>query len=173
MTALARPDLGLYDSWAECIKDFGTELIHGSGVWNITDGVLDPTRESCARLIEVAQQEADLTQPPAEGRVHCEQFWITSQGEVIGFVSFRHSIDTDFLRTEGGHIGYSVRPSQRRLGHASRALGLTLERAREIGLDRVLITCDEDNIGSARTIESQGGVFESVLHGKRRYWIDL
>ncbi|MFI2707699.1 GNAT family N-acetyltransferase, partial [Nocardioides sp. CER28] len=69
--------------------------------------------------------------------------------------------------------GYSIRPSYRRQGHASRALGLALERAREIGLDRVLITCDEDNLGSARTIESQGGVFESMCGIKRRYWISL
>ena len=173
MTALVRPDLDLYDSWAECIQDFGTETIHGSGVWNLTDGVLEPTRESCAFLIDVARREADLGRPPAEDRVHCEQYWVTSGGEVIGFVSFRRSIETEFLRTEGGHIGYSIRPSHRRLGHASRALGLTLDRAREIGLDRVLITCDEDNIGSARTIESQCGVFERVVKDKRRYWIDL
>ncbi|MDH2412598.1 GNAT family N-acetyltransferase [Nocardioides sp. CER19] len=176
MTALSRPSLDLYDPWADCIRDFGEEYIHGSGIWNITDGVLDPTRDACAFLVEKARQEADLSRPPAEGRVHCDQFWITQDDgviEVIGFVSFRHSLDNEFLRTEGGHIGYSIRPSYRRQGHASRALGLALERAREIGLDRVLITCDEDNLGSARTIESQGGVFESMCGIKRRYWISL
>jgi predicted acetyltransferase len=173
MTALVRPTLDLYDSWAECIRDFGTEMIHGSGVWDLTDGVLDPTRENCASLIAIARRLADLTQPPPEGRVHGDQLWITHDDEVIGFVSFRHSLGNEFLRTEGGHIGYSIRPAYRRQGHASRALGLTLERAREIGLDRVLITCEEGNVGSARTIESQGGVFESIFKDKRRYWIDL
>lgn len=173
MTALVLPTLDLYDPWAECIRDFGNEYIHGSGIWNITDGVLDPTREACAFLVERARQEADVSQPRPEGRVHCDQFWVGQDDDLIGFVSFRHSIDNEFLRTEGGHIGYSIRPAYRRQGHASRALGLTLARAREIGLDRVLLTCDEDNLGSARTIESQGGVFESMYGVKRRYWIAL
>jgi predicted acetyltransferase len=170
---LVRPSLDRYHSWAECIREFGDETIHGSGIWNLPDGMRAPTREACAFLIEHARREADLTRPPAEGRVHCDQFWVTEGADVIGFVSFRHDLGNEFLRTEGGHIGYSIRPAFRRRGHASRALGLALERAREIGLDRVLITCEEDNVGSARTIESQGGVFESVFNGKRRYWIDL
>lgn len=173
MTALARPSLDLYDSWAACLRDFGDEFIHGSGVWQLTEGVLDPTRENCAALVETAERQADLTQPPPADRVHADQFWVTSDGAVIGFVSFRHALGNEFLRTEGGHIGYSIRPSYRRQGHAARALALTLDRAREIGLDRVLLTCEEPNVASARTIESQGGVFESVFKDKRRYWIEL
>ncbi|MEO5743135.1 MAG: GNAT family N-acetyltransferase [Terracoccus sp.] len=85
----------------------------------------------------------------------------------------RHSIDTEFLRTPRGRIGCSIRPSRRRRGHAARALGLALVRAREIGLDRVVITCDLDNVGSARVIEGQGGVLDGVPHDNRRYWITL
>lgn len=87
---------------------------------------------------------------------------------MIGFLALRHSIDTEFLRTRGGHIGYSIRPAYRRQGHGSRALALALPRARALGLDKVLLTCDERNVGSARTIESQGGVFQNVIDGKRR-----
>ena len=66
-----------------------------------------------------------------------------------------------------------MRPSRRGEGHATRALALAVRRAREqLGLDRVLVTCDEDNEASRRTIERCGGVFEDSRNGKRRYWID-
>jgi predicted acetyltransferase len=83
----------------------------------------------------------------------------------------RHRL-TPWLLDQGGHIGYSVRPSRRREGHASRALALAVRRAAELGLDRVLVTCDDDNEGSRRTIEAAGGVHEDTRGVKRRYWID-
>ena len=64
-----------------------------------------------------------------------------------------------------------MRPSRRREGHAHRALKLALPEARALGLDRVLLTCDEDNDGSRLTIEGNGGVYEDSRNGKRRYWI--
>ena len=91
--------------------------------------------------------------------------------EVVGFLALRHSLNA-WLLEEGGHIGYSVRPSRRGQGHASRALALAVRRSAELGLDRVLVTCDEDNVASARTIERNGGVYEDTRNGKRRYWID-
>jgi predicted acetyltransferase len=73
-----------------------------------------------------------------------------------------------------------VRASRRRRGYASQALALALDRAREIGLDRVFITCDDDNIASARTIERAGGVLQDVSDQSerghamlRRYWVTL
>jgi len=88
----------------------------------------------------------------------------------------RHTLN-EWLLEIGGHVGYSVRPSQRRRGHASFALAGTLDTARELGLDRVLITCREENVASARTIEHAGGVLEDVrdtdLGRIRRYLIDL
>ena len=89
---------------------------------------------------------------------------------MVGFLALRHAL-TAWLLEEGGHIGYSVRPSRRGQGHATRALGLAVRRSAELGLDRVLLTCDEDNVASARTIERNGGVYEDTRNGKRRYWI--
>jgi RimJ/RimL family protein N-acetyltransferase len=78
---------------------------------------------------------------------------------------------------EPGHIGYSVRPTARGRGLATWALGAVLPRARRLGLGRVLLTCDEHNVASSRTIENNGGVLEDVrdtaLGRKRRYWIEL
>lgn len=91
-------------------------------------------------------------------------------------IQVRHRFN-DYLAEYGGHIGYSVRPDERRKGYAKWMLAHVLPEARKIGLDRVLVTCDDDNEGSSRTIEANGGVFErkTELEGDilRRYWIDL
>ena len=97
---------------------------------------------------------------------------------VIGRVSIRHVLN-DFLSTIGGHIGYGVVPSQRRKGFATAMLGVAFPIAKSIGMDRLLVTCDDDNIASRRVIEKNGGVFEDLFEApemtvpKRRYWIDL
>jgi predicted acetyltransferase len=168
-TFLSIPSEDQYDAWADCVRDFGNARRDGSGDWQVPG--LGPDRASFARLLEVIRLESDPASVLAEGRVHSDYYWITDGVDLVGFLALRHSLATEFLRTQGGHIGYSVRPSRRRRGHASRALGLALGRARELGLERVLVTCDEDNVASARTIESQGGRFEGVHTGKRRYWI--
>ena len=76
-----------------------------------------------------------------------------------------------------GHIGYEIRPSKRRQGYDTKILRLGLEKARELDLHRVLVTCDEDNIGSKKIIEHNGGMFENAIEiegdtvKKLRYWI--
>lgn len=97
---------------------------------------------------------------------------------VLGVAKLRHML-TPTLEDIGGHIGYNIRPSERGKGYGLRILALTLERARELGLSHVLLTCDTDNIRSARVIVSNGGVLTSEgyspLRGARvsRYWIAL
>ena len=82
---------------------------------------------------------------------------------IVGRVSIRHALNP-YLERVGGHIGYTVVPEFRRRGVATEMLRQALAIARdELGLERVLLTCDDDNVGSIRTIEKSGGVFESIV----------
>jgi len=176
MTALVRPDVRLQASWAATVTEFGSETMHGSGVWHGDGGSLDLTRAGCEAFVAMVLPFADPAFDLPEDRVHCDYYWITDDDgageEVVGFLALRHAL-TAWLLEEGGHIGYSVRPSRRGQRHATRALGLAVRRSAELGLDRVLVTCDDDNLASARTIERNGGVREDTRNGKRRYWIEI
>lgn len=98
-------------------------------------------------------------------------------GTIVGRLSLRHCLN-DFLRRIGGHIGYGVIPSQQRRGYATAMLTQALPLCAKLGIERALVTCDVDNIGSQKVVEKCGGVFESVTDDpdleiqKRRYWID-
>lgn len=113
-----------------------------------------------------------------DGFVHSEARWLVDGGGYLGRVSLRHTLNGR-LHEFGGHIGYEVRPSAGQKGYATLALQQALDRARELGLTRVLVTCDQDNLGSRRVVEKGGGVLEAELtvpgHPKpiRRYWISL
>jgi predicted acetyltransferase len=98
----------------------------------------------------------------------------TVDDELVGRVSIRHALD-EFHEIYGGHIGYSVVPRFRRRGYATEILRQSLALARGLGIDRILVTCDEDNAASAGVIERNGGVLESLVDRpghprKRRYW---
>jgi predicted acetyltransferase len=111
-------------------------------------------------------------------RVQETEFWLIADGKLIGRSKLRHRL-TPALEREGGHIGYAVRPSERRKGYGTLILKLTLEKAANLGFQKVLATCDTENTGSARIIEKNGGKFaaRAILEksGKQisRYWIEL
>lgn len=94
----------------------------------------------------------------------------------VGAVNIRHRLNALLLRS-GGHIGDGVRPSERRKGVATRMIAMALEECRRLGIERVLMVCDKDNIASARSIQKNGGVLENELDDGgtmiQRYWIDL
>jgi predicted acetyltransferase len=98
-------------------------------------------------------------------------------GVIVGRAQIRHHLN-DFLEREGGHIGYCVLPDYRRRGYATGILRQCLTVIRAIGVDRVLVCCDDDNAGSIAVIESCGGELDSVTSSSlsepltRRYWID-
>ena len=172
MTALARPDVRLHRSWAETLAEMGPEIAHGSGLWHLPDEEISYDAAGCARVVETLLRYADDDADLPDGIVPCDYYWVTEDPEtVIGFLAVRHRLN-DWLFEEGGHIGYSIRPSRRRQGHASRALRLAVRRCGELGIERALVTCDEDNAASRRTIERNGGDYEDTRNGKRRYWLD-
>ena len=130
-----------------------------------------------AWLARVRRCSRQATCPP--GFVAQDHLWcVDVDGRILGGVRFRHRLAPHLL-VEGGHVGYDVRPSERRKGIGTRLLALTLDLARARGLERVLVTCDHDNAASARIIEKNGGVETSTSvsdrSGKvvRRFWIDL
>jgi len=113
-----------------------------------------------------------------EGKwVTYEQFMLVHESEsrILGMINLRHYLN-EAVAECGGHIGYSVRPTERRKGYAKTMLMLCLKECRRVGLEQVLITCDHDNEASRRTIEACGGEFERMMqdeNGKAgyRYWI--
>jgi predicted acetyltransferase len=171
-TALAIPDVRLATSWAATLRDFATAYPHGSGVDPDAPPALDEA--GCAAFVAGLLAYADPATELPVGRVHCTYFWVldTDAGdEVVGFLAVRHALNA-FLLEQGGHVGYSVRPSARRRGHASTALRLGLDHAAALGIERVLLTCTPDNAASRRTIERAGGVLEDVRAGQQRFWIE-
>lgn len=96
--------------------------------------------------------------------------WWVQHDEYLGRLAIRHHL-TEMLLEVGGHIGYDVRPSARRRGHAAQMLRAALPHANDLGIDPALLTCDVDNFASRRVIESNGGVLEDERSGRLRYWV--
>ena len=94
----------------------------------------------------------------------------------VGAVSIRHYLNDKLLKT-GGHIGDGIRPGERRKGYATAMIALALEECKKLGITRVLMGCDKNNIGSAKSIIKNGGVLENEIeedgHIEQRYWIQL
>ena len=161
MPQLIAPTTRLHHAWLDAHAEWGPGLHEdGFGVAS-TDEVDSP--DGFAAWVARLAEEAD--------RGTCR--WIVEDDQVLGGIALRHEF-TDYVRW-AGHIGFGIRPTARRRGLAAWALGQMLGEARARGMDRVLIVCATNNVGSARTIERGGGVFEEIRDTEygpvRRYWI--
>jgi predicted acetyltransferase len=172
---LVEPSGALRASWLASMREFDGALLHGYSTFGFEMDEL-ATADGFARWLE---RERLQNQRALDGFVPATCWWIVDEAaptEVLGSIHLRHELN-DWLLADGGHIGYGVRPAARGRGVASAALRLVLERARAMGIERVLICC-EDNAPSRATIVGAGGELEDVRTGEdggrvERYWIPL
>ncbi|GAA5167948.1 GNAT family N-acetyltransferase [Ornithinimicrobium tianjinense] len=150
------------------VRALHEELLAEDFEFVLTDGTWDDV------LAQVAREASGVGLAP--GRVPADFLLAEVDGEVVGRVSIRHQLN-EFLVEVGGHVGYAVGRRFRRRGYATEILRRSVERLADLGVDRVLVTCDDDNVASATVVEACGGVLEDVRQtgpdrpGKRRYWI--
>ena len=170
---LVEPCESLVGALSEFFADYGDKAREEDGLGRVLGVELG---DRVKRLRELAKG-IDLP----EGFVPFNSYWLVRDGStILGTLRLRHRLNEN-LREVGGHIGYSIRPSERGKGYATRMLSMALPKARRLGLSRVLITCDQNNHASARVIEKNGGVLEckkQIDHkGKpqvcRYYWIEM
>ena len=129
-----------------------------------------------ARFDEYLRVLRQAKTDPLAGMAPATQLWLVAESHgYIGDVDVRHHLN-ESLKRYGGHIGYKIRPSFRRRGYGTLICRLGIEQARRLGIGDILITCDDDNIGSIRIIEANGGVLQDRIDNNRgvltrRYWV--
>jgi predicted acetyltransferase len=169
MLVLVEPALAYKGALLEAVREF-----HVAGEYDISAEQLGAQFDDLIRRLERAKDPATVT----PGELPYEDFWLMNGEEWIGKLTLRTTINELYLHA-GGHIGYEIRPSRRRLGYGTALLRLGLEKAKERGLTHVLLTCDETNLGSRKIIEANGGQLENVVEvkdhtvRKMRYWINI
>ncbi|MDZ4671892.1 MAG: GNAT family N-acetyltransferase [Phototrophicales bacterium] len=169
-TSLIRPDIAYKDSYITAMHEFKAEKL-----WHYTDLDIEQLERDFDDYISGLLMREHTV--PA-GWVTETLLWLVDEKGFIGRISFRHYL-TDSLQRFGGHIGYEVRPTRRNEGHGTAMLHEMLPIARAKGLDKVMLTCDDDNLGSQKIIITNGGVLEDVIQNDfrpvptMRWWITL
>ena len=156
------------------IENYRKEMIQNNDSF---DGCSDLRKfENMEEWVQYTYDLQDKNKIPAH-YVTADQYLLVNEDKrILGMIQLRHELN-DFLLEIGGHIGYSVRPNERRKGYATKMIGLALEECKKLGIKKVLMVCDKNNVGSAKSIVKNGGILENEqdVDGKieQRYWIDL
>ena len=152
------------------IEDYKSEFILND---ETIHGAANMTALSIPEWVQFAEN-TKYKETVTPGFVTAHTFFALDDNKIVGIINARHELN-DYLLNFGGHIGYSVRKSERRKGYGKKMLNYTSEFLFSLGLEKILITCDKNNIASKRTIEACGGILENEIIEKSRttlrYWI--
>ena len=170
---LVKPDLTYYEQYNDMMSEW-CESKTQIAPWFLNEPF--SSREAFARFVRMLD---DCEHGIVDKRFAVTTSWFVmdENGKLVGAASLRHYLTEEGLRT-WGHIGYGIRPGERRKGYAVQTLRLALEEARARKIYRVLIGVHEGNTGSRKTVEKCGGILENTVHADgddepiRRYWID-
>ncbi len=170
---LIRPSIQYNDSFLRAVHEFEQEGPYGRHLPFPIPAVETDFHRYLQRLSEVERGE-NLP----KDFVPQSDYWLVEGKEYIGKVTIRHRLN-EHLRQIGGHIGYEMRPSVRGRGYGTKILGLALPYAKQLGIEKALLTCDETNLPSRKIIERNGGILENTVSNpgggpdKMRFWIQL
>lgn len=155
------------------LREYGSEI---DGTGSLDSMLRTATYEE---WIDKVISDIDVANIKPERVPALTYFYVREEdGRVVGMTNIRLRLN-DFLRTQGGHIGYCIRPSERRKGYATSMLGEALRVCKIMGIDKVIVTCDTVNIASAKTIQNNGGVLDAEFYSDafetdiQRYIIDI
>ncbi|MCQ2962732.1 GNAT family N-acetyltransferase [Streptococcus sp.] len=163
---LRRPELSDKEAVIEMMKEFeASQSAHDGGFWSVDNFAYEKWLED-NRLSEMGINIPDTFVPA----VQFVSF--SDDGRALGFLHLRLRLNDNLLK-QGGHIGYSIRPLERRKGYAKEQLHLGLLEAKKKNIKKALVTCHDDNPGSRKVILANGGVLEDVQNSVERYWISL
>ena len=163
---LRRPTLADKEAILSMVAEFeATQSAHDGGFWGAENFDYEEWLEICHN------KEMGIGLP--ENRVPSIQFVLFDKsGHALGFLNLRLRLNEGLLNY-AGHIGYSIRPSERGKGYAKEALRQGLQVAKEKNIKRALVTCSTENLASQAVILANGGQLEDIRHETERYWIDL
>lgn len=163
---LRRPTLADKEAILNMMTEFEeTQSAHDGGFWDADDFVYEAWLES--------NRDMEMGLGIPEGWVPAVQLVAFARdGQAVGFLNLRLRLSA-YLLEEGGHIGYSIRPSERGKGYAKEALRQGLQVAKEKNIKRAMVTCSTENPASRAVILANGGQFEDVRNGTERYWIEV
>lgn len=159
----------------EALKFIQEFIEHNSNINGV--GGLDRFLDDYEGWLIKLEKQADINTVET-GKVPASTYFAIREtdSKIIGMINIRHDLN-EYLLLHGGHIGYGVRPTERKKGYATEILRLGLLKLKDLGVDKALVTCDDDNIGSYTVIENNKGILENLVEEDnkliRRYWIDI